>query len=287
MKHTALGMIILVVAATADARPKGKSKQSVQAHMERAAKAHKQGNYELALGELQAAYALEAQPKLLYAIAQVYAKLDNCTAAIEHYEQFLAAVKDRSKQAVARQAIDACKQRLAEKPDSPEPVEAVVEPPPSEPPPSEPEPPATEPPPVEAPPPGPIAVEPPARAVPAEEPAPAVITRTTHSPWYRDVLGDALVIGGVAAAVGSIVIYRGARSDLDSAETTTTLDGYTEYRDSAERKQLYTFVLAGTGAALVTAGVLRYALRDSRRETRGVAIVPTGSGGLITWSGGF
>lgn len=282
MKHTALGMIILAVAATADARPKSKSKQSVQAHMERAAKAHKQGNYELALGELQAAYAIDAQPKLLYAIAQVYAKLDNCAAAIEHYEQFLAAVKDRSKQAVARQAIDACKQRLAEKPDPPEPVEAAVEPPPSEP-----EPPAAEQPPVEAPPPPPIAAEPPARAVPAEEPAPAVITRTTHSPWYGDVLGDALVIGGVAAAVGSIVMYRGAQSDLDGAEAATTLDGYTEYRDSAERKQLYTFVLAGTGVALVTAGVLRYALRDSRRETRGVALVPTGSGGLITWSGGF
>ncbi len=280
MKHTALAMIILAVAAAADARPAGKSKQGVQTHMDRAAKAHKQGNYELALTELQAAYAIDAQPKLLYAIAQVYAKLDNCAAAIDHYEQFLAAVKDRSKQAVARQAIDACKQRLAEKPDVPEPAPAAVEAPPSEP-----EPPPV-PPPDEAPPPSSIDA-PPARAVPPEEPAPAIVTRTTHSPWYRDVVGDVLVLGGVAATVGSIVMYRGAQSDLDSAEAATSLDSYTELRDGAERKQLYTFVLAGTGVALVTAGMLRYALRDSRRETRGVASVPTGSGGLITWSGGF
>jgi hypothetical protein len=143
------------------------------------------------------------------------------------------------------------------------------------------------PPPVEAPPPSPNSAEPPTRAAPADEPAPAIVTSTTHSPWYRDVIGDALVLGGVAATVGSIVSYRGAQTDLDSAEAATSLDSYTEYRDSAERKQLYTFVLAGTGVALVTAGVIRYALRDNRRETRGVAIVPTGSGGLIAWSGGF
>src|SRR5690606_36227471 len=149
----------------------------------------------------------------------------NCTAAIDHYEQFLAAVKDRSKQAVARQAIEACKQRLAEKTDVPEPAPATVEAPPSEP-----EPPPVEEGPVEAPPPDPAADSPPHAG--SLEPAPAVVTRTTHSPWYRDVLGDALVLGGVAAAVGSIVMYRGARSDLDSAEGATTLDRYTEHRDN-------------------------------------------------------
>ena len=124
--------------------------------------------------------------------------------------------------------------------------------------------------------------------LPVAEPVPsAPVATTQYSPWYRDVLGDALVITGVAATVGSFFAYRAAQSDLDTAEDAGTLDAYNDLRDSAETKQLYTVVLAGGGLALVTAGVLRYALRDNRRETRGVAIVPTTSGGLITWSGGF
>src|SRR6185503_10681618 len=82
---------------------------------------HKAGKCDVALTELQAAYAIDPQPKLMYAIAQVYAKLDKCEEAIEHYEKFNAATKDKSKQAVVQQAIDACKQKLADaKPDKPE-----------------------------------------------------------------------------------------------------------------------------------------------------------------------
>lgn len=280
MKPFARCMLLLVAAAsTADAKPK--TKQTAKTHMQRAEKAHQQGNYEVALSELKAAYAIDPQPKLLYAIAQVNAKLDRCSEAIELYELFLATVKDSSRQAVVKQAIDACKQRLAEQaspPPAEPPARTTIEaaspsvasselataPPDAEPVPSSPPP-----------------------AKPDTDVAPAVTTGTTHSPWYTDVLGDALVLGGLGATVGSIVMFRGAQSALDAAESAQTLDEYRDRRDEAERKQLYTVVLAGAGVALVTAGVLRYALRDSRRETPGLAIVPSDGGGLITWSGGF
>lgn len=294
MHKLALSVIVLATASTADAKPKPKGQATVKAHMDRAAKAHKAGKFEVALTELKAAYDVEPQPKLLYAIAQVYAKLDNCTDAIDYYERFLAA--DKSKQGVVKQAIDACKKKLADEPEKPDdkgdgvfrakkidgelPTAEPIEPPP---------------PPVEAKlePAPPVVIEQPPRGaepppLPVAEPVPsAPVATTQYSPWYRDVLGDALVITGVAATVGSFFAYRAAQSDLDTAEDAGTLDAYNDLRDSAETKQLYTVVLAGGGLALVTAGVLRYALRDNRRETRGVAIVPTTSGGLITWSGGF
>lgn len=301
MNKLASTLIVLAALSTAHAKPKAKG--NVKAHMDRAAKAHKDGKFEVALAELKAAYEIEPQPKLIYAIAQVHAKLDHCEEAIEHYERFLAADNDKAKETVVRQAIDACKKKLADKPDKGDgvfrakkdgetaevkPVEASAvnreasaepAPPPVE---TRPVPP---PPPVEPPP-----APPPAAAAPARsEPPPAVVmtTRSTHSPWYRDVLGDALVVTGVGATVASVFLYRAAQSDLDNAEAATTLAGYNDYRSNAESKQLYTYVLAGGGIALVTAGVLRFALRDNQRETRSVAIVPSGDGGLITFSGGF
>lgn len=304
MRKLATLLLVVATATSVDAKPKAKD---VKAHMDKAAKAHKAGKFELALTELQAAYELDPQPKLLFAIGQVYAKLDNCEAAIDHYEKFSAATKDKSKQAVAKQAIDACKQKLADhptpdKPDKPDKGDGVFrakkpaddELPAAEPVPAPEQQVDTEAAPIEAQPAEPAheikafddPPPPPTRVEPVAVPGTTAITKTsTTKPWYRDPLGDALVITGVAATVGSFFTYRAAQSEVDAAEGSTSLATYDEHRNNAERNQLYTVVLAGGGIALVTAGVLRYALRSNHRET--LAIVPTGGGGVITWSGGF
>jgi tetratricopeptide (TPR) repeat protein len=308
MRKLATLLIVVVTATTVDAKPNAKDKAA--AHMAKAAKAHKAGKFEVALTELQAAYAIQPQPKLLFAIGQVYAKLDDCEAAIEHYEKFEAATKDKSKQAVVKQAIDACKKKLADKPekqDQPDKGDAVFrakKPPADELPTADPKP-DPEPEPnvdisqgVQPEPSKPVE---PSREIkafddppPPPKPGPsvAVVTTTTSSPtrkpWYRDALGDALVITGVGATIGSFFTYRAAQNELDAAENdSSSLAEYDDHRSNAERNRLYTIVLAGGGLAFVTAGVLRYSLRGNGRETRGVAIVPSSDGGLITWSGGF
>jgi tetratricopeptide (TPR) repeat protein len=307
MRKLATILIVVATATTVDAKPKPKG--NVKAHMDKAAKAHKAGKFDVALAELQAAYEIDPQPKLLFAIAQVYAKLDNCEDAIDHYERYNASTKDKSKQAVVKQAIDACKQKLADKPDKPDKpdkgdsVFRAKKPPAEELPTAEakPEPEQkieTAPPPVETKPAEPVEPAreikafddppPPAKRVEPVEVKTEVTATTTKKPWYRDALGDALVITGVGATIGSFFTYRAAQNEVDAADNdSTTLAQYDEHRNNAERNQLYTIVLAGGGIALVTAGVLRYALRSNGRETRGVAIVPSSGGGLITWSGGF
>jgi tetratricopeptide (TPR) repeat protein len=308
MRKLATILIVLATASAADAKPKPKG--NVKVHMDKAAKAHKAGKFEVALTELQAAYEIDPQPRLLFAIAQVYAKLDNCEAAIEHYEKFNAATKDKSKQTIVKQAIDACKAKLADKadkadkpdkPDKPDKGDSVFrakKPPADELPTAEakPEPEQkveTTPPPVE---PVQETKPEPVKEIKAfDEPPPKprvepievkTTTTSTRKPWYRDPLGDALVITGVGATIGSFFTYRAAQSELDAAEDSTTLKQYDDHHNAAERNQLYTIVLAGGGIALVTAGVLRYTLRSNGRES-GVAIVPRGGGGLITWSRGF
>jgi len=309
-----LATLLFVLAATSPVDAKPKPKASVKAHMDKAAKAHKAGKFDVALSELQAAYAIDPQPKLLFAIAQVYAKLDNCEAAIEHYEKFSAATKDKDKQAVVQQAVEACKKKLEEKaaakPDKPDKGEGVfrakkpaddqlptadVKPEPKPEPKVEATPTPPGEPPVETKPaeehkPEIKAFEdppPPAKPAPVPVPVATVTAQPTTKAWYRDVIGDALVISGVGATITSVFTYRSALDELDEADHATALADYDTHRHNAERKQLYTWALAGGGLALVTAGVLRYSLRNSRREASGVAIVPSDRGGLITWSGGF
>src|SRR5262245_48761600 len=97
--------LVLIAPRDADAGPK----QDAKAHIERATKAHKAGDEEKALKELQAAYGLDPQPQLLYAIGQIYTKLGRCSEARDAYLRFLASGADTRTAQVVNQAIEACK----------------------------------------------------------------------------------------------------------------------------------------------------------------------------------
>ena len=86
MTRTLVIAAVLLVASQAGAVPRN----TVKAHIDKAMKAHKEGKFDVALEELKAAYALDPKPDLLFAIAQVYVKLDKCPDAISYYEKFLA-----------------------------------------------------------------------------------------------------------------------------------------------------------------------------------------------------
>jgi hypothetical protein len=116
---------------------------------------------------------------------------------------------------------------------------------------------------------------------------PPAATITTKRPFYRDILGDVLVVGGVAAGVVSFVEYRGAVADLDDAEAAPSLADYNRLVDDAHSKRNLSLMLAGGSAVLLVAGVVRFAVHGGGETRTNVAVVPTTSGGLVTWSGGF
>lgn len=279
----------------------GPKQQQAKVHIDRATKAHKAGQLDKALAELRTAYSLDPQPQLLYAEGQIYTKLGRCSEASDAYLRFLASGVDPGTAQVVKQAIESCKSLATAAPAAASPAVAAPAPP------SPPEPAATTAPPhpvdredplagKAAPPPPPPPV---AKAPPAARPAPQKRVALAGErpagppppegvrPWYRDVLGDVLVVGGAASLVLGGLAYKAAVSDLDTAETVQTHERYVELVDGAQTKRLIGVALIGGGAVLVTAGVLRFMLRDKHTEVRRVGMTPAHGGGLFTWTRSF
>src|SRR4051812_36772760 len=80
------GLALAVAPATAHADAAADSK----AHVARATQAHKDGRFDDARAELEAAYGLTPRPDLLYALGQVHAKLGRCSDATAYYKRFAA-----------------------------------------------------------------------------------------------------------------------------------------------------------------------------------------------------
>ena len=252
-------------------------KQEAKLHVAKATKAHGEGKFDVALDELLVAYNIDPQPELLFAIAQVYVKLDRCGEAVPYYEKFAATNKDAQAATIVTQAIDACKAKIAasqpaeqkhdeepapitDKPAEPAPAPAPTKP--DEPP--APAPAAPQPATADAPPP------------PSERPAGA-------QPWYRDTIGDTLVAGGAIALVASLVVYESAQGDLDDAVASTTLAAYNQHVDDAHSARTYSLVLFAGGAALAAGGVWHYMHRTHGNTTVGMA--PASGGGLVFVTG--
>jgi tetratricopeptide (TPR) repeat protein len=138
MKQLVLVAALIALPLSASAGPKEKAE--AQTHIQKATEAHEAGSYDVALVELEAAYGLDPQPDLLYAIGQVQTKLNNCPVAITYYEKFLATKPAAEPTAAANEAINTCKTQMATAPQ-PEPTpdqQPVAPPEPPPPPPPEP-----------------------------------------------------------------------------------------------------------------------------------------------------
>jgi tetratricopeptide (TPR) repeat protein len=128
MKQLVVLAALLVFPLAAHAGPKEQAE--AQVHIQKATEAHQAGTFDVALAELEAAYALDPQPDLLYAIGQVHVKLNNCPVAITYYEKFLATGPGPEPTTAANEAIDSCRAQLAAQPPEPEPQPPPPPPPP-------------------------------------------------------------------------------------------------------------------------------------------------------------
>lgn len=239
MKHLLIAALVALPIA-AFAGPK--EKRQAQKHIAKATEAHQAGQYDLALTELKAAYELDPQPDLLYAIGQVHVKLDQCEDAIASYEKFLATNPPDEPTAAANEAIEACKAQLAAKAAPPPDPEPEPQPPPPPP--------------------------------PAQD----------SKPFYKDVLGTALVSGGTVSAVVGIALYASARSTLDDAEAAPTYSEHARLVDDARTKRSLSVVFGVVGAAAIGVGIWRY---TTVRSESSMTVAPTAGGGMVSWQGRF
>jgi len=112
-------------------------------------------------------------------------------------------------------------------------------------------------------------------------------SRPGRSPWYRDVLGDVLVLGGTASLALGGFAYSAAREDVYTANNAQTSYRYMELLDGAHTKRLVGIVFASSGVILVGTGVLRFVMVNRRSEAHRIAVTPTLGGGLLTWTRSF
>ena len=264
MKHArSLLLLALLAPATAFADAKSEAK----AHIDKATSFHGDGKYKEALEELTLAYALDPRPELLYAIGQVHVQLGNCQQAISFYERFLGTKPAAGPAAAAKEAIETCK--TSPPPEvTPDPVPEV------------------KPDPVPERDPEPMPQGPPQGNGNVNETPPS----TGGKPWYKDVIGDALVGGGVVAGVLGVVFYQQMNAKLDDSEDRSkapTIAAHNKLRDEAASKRTLAIGFGVGGVALIGAGIVRYMLRDNGERTNKVAVTPTSDGGLITVMGRF
>jgi hypothetical protein len=137
-RSAALALALLAGAASAAPRHKPPAPNEVEAtqaevkqHVAAATAAHAAGKLDVALTELRAAYELDPQPDLLFAIGQVQAGQGDCTAARESYEQYRAAMNNETGISTA---VDAAIAACGAPP--PAPAAAPIQPPAPPPPPA-------------------------------------------------------------------------------------------------------------------------------------------------------
>jgi hypothetical protein len=246
MKQLALVAALVALPMVAFAGPK--DKEEAQKHIAKATEAHQASKFDVALAELEAAFALDPQPDLLYAIGQVHVKLNNCPVAISFYERFLETKPGPEPAAAANEAIKTCRTQLE-----------------------------AQPPPV---------VEPAPAPQPEIQPTPVAPPPAAAEPRKFDAIGTTLVGVGVVSTIVGVVMYSGAISTLDDAEMAPTYQEHESMVDDAHSQRTLAVIFTAAGVAAIGVGAWHY-LSFRKSETSKVAVVPTTHGGLISWAGSF
>ena len=186
----------------------------------------------------EAAYADHPRPELLWAQAQALRFGGRCKDALPLYDRFLATDPTADEIADANTNVAACRELVGEETVVP-PVEpaprAVAEPPPSAPAPA-----------------------------PTVKPAPRdVVPRAQRRPG-RDPWGHGLLWSGVGVAgVGAGLLAAGHAQRADAAGASTEYEYQQKFAGAPALGQAGIAVLV-TGAALVTAGIVRFAVVSAR-----------------------
>jgi hypothetical protein len=181
----ALVLLAAAVAAGSLSSPADAGGDRTARRLRRAALAHyKGGDYAAAARDFRAAYEIEAEAELLYAIGQSLRLAGDCAGAIDAYQDFLITGPEEAQAGAAREKIEVCRQVLAPTPAAPAPP--------------------------------PAAAAPGRTATPLAAPlSPA--RRPTRS-WVRDPVGGILLAGGVAAAGTGTWLWLDARDDGKDGE---------------------------------------------------------------------
>src|SRR5262249_10520047 len=118
---------------------------------------------------------------------------------------------------------------------------------------------------------------------PKPDPTPTITTTSPSPegrPWYRDPLGDGLVIGGVVGLGVGAALLASAKSARDGIASAPDYDAAKALKDKASSRGTIGTISLIAGGALVIGGVIRYATHSSKSSTTVSGWIAPGTGGL-------
>lgn len=251
-------------------------------HVEAAARHYDDGEFVEAAEEFEAAYRIDPQPRLLYAMAQAQRLSGDCRRAIRTYEAFLRTSPSATQVEAARDNIERCQADLRK------PAKALAAPgsqPASGAAPGASSQPAT-------------SASAGAASAPASSPASAAVARAAAPAvprpapgrWYTDRIGGALCLAGLAALVAGVVVWGDAKSAIERARHAGTYEEFSANAAGAEGRQRAGGATMVVGGVLVLAGIARYAQRAWTRSERtriAAAAAPMERGGMVVVQGSY
>jgi hypothetical protein len=252
----ALIVVLALASSSALAAPKGGAAKKA---FDKGVKAYTAGDYPAAAAAMEKSYKLEKDPESLFAWAQAERKQEHCDKAIELYNELLVYDLPAENKQVIETQVGECKQILA-----------AQQPPPKE---------STTP-----------SLEPQSpEQVPEQEdtadrqPAPPP---PEGRPWWKDPVGDGLVVAGVAGlVVGGIELSAAAGADSSKTNATSYAE-FKKFSDQATSDGKVGVIAASAGGALVALGVIWYVTHADHHEHVVTGwLAPTGGGLAVT--GGF
>jgi tetratricopeptide (TPR) repeat protein len=193
---------------------------------------YERGEYAAAAAAFKAAYLAQPGPELLYAIGQALRQAGQCSEALEYYRQYLRTQPGPKQVISTRENMKRC---------------------------------STAPP----------------SSLPATRPAPRRLAMPEGAPppppgrraWYRDWVGGTLLGAGLVATGAGAAVFavgRGRVEEVNTAADYGSFDRHYSSGQSGEVQQRVGVAVLVTGAALVTAGIVRYLLvrRSAARTER-------------------
>ena len=226
---------------------------------------YKLKEYEAAITEFEAAFAIDPRFEILFAQAQAERLSGDCASAVVLYRRFLSSDPPAVHAEAARASLDKCETALRSGQKGEKPTEET-QPQPATPPPAETQP-------VEA------------------EPRPEVAPPPRHAgkPFYKDVLGDSLAGAGVVALGVGVAFYVMSANDASAADDAMLYSEHARLLDRAEERRTIALVGIGAGSALVAGAVIRWMTMDGGDDERTsqVAVDLRPSSASLVWAGSF
>lgn len=235
-KTTARCFLALFIAAALSAPLPSQAQtraEQARAHIDRGAVFYNLQDWAAAAREYKEAYAADPKPEVLFMLGQAQRFGGECATAIGTYKAYSRSQGvTGTQQAAAEGLMHKCEAELADKQ-----AKAVA---------AQPVAPAAP----------PHAAE--GAPITAPSTAPAKETPVVPSPWYADVFGGVLFVGGLSlAGVGTGFLLAG-NSAMSGAPSAASYAGYQDQSTGAKPKQ--TFGVAGVvvGSTVAMLGVIRY-----------------------------